>query len=238
MSQATICQPDHVLTIREAAALIYRTKQPTELQMGRVVERMKAGALRGQKSASRGWATTASCVAEYMAEQACLRQNASRGDSHIRRASLQAGDKRLAATPYAAAEPLQMMYREILKQYFLALIFRRCRRNMTKTFRRSVLAGQVVILVLSVALLGSLMPSACHAVLRRRPPECAAVERWLADNQRAFSVTRWHSVMPAGESQVAVRVEYAYTSEGGKVVDTDRVFTVKDGQVTGVSSSP
>jgi len=238
MAEVTFDDRDRALTVRQAAEILYSTKHPSSLQIRRVEERLECGAIAGRKSAQRRWTTTAACIADYMAGQTYRRQLGRRyaprgGNASHARAARESEPK----SPDQDA-PLRSVYQEVLKQYFLALIFRRRARHATKAFCRAVLAGQVGLLLLMVLLLSTCLRPLGRA-LQAPPAEHAAVQRWLAEHEQRFSITRWYpAVQSPDEEGVSLRVEYAYTSGRNETVETDRTFLIKHGRVVSESSSP
>ncbi len=86
------------LSLIEVARLIFRTPHPSDQQIGRVFERMKAGALRvHQRGATpRDWTTTEDSLAEFLANEMLKRQNAAARPATFARPGV-------AARPAAAA---------------------------------------------------------------------------------------------------------------------------------------
>jgi hypothetical protein len=239
MSQCTPRHPDCALTAREAAEIIYKTRQPTPAQVHHVREHFaRSGS--PSKSPTRGrQTTTANDVAEYIAGQTYLRQLHDGGKPQAKHSRAGEGRQSLPLPARKDYAPLRAVYQDILKDYFLALILRRRRRDVTKTFRRAVVAGQVGVVLTTIALLAVSLQSLSGSLPWNRPLEQAAVEQWLAENETEFSVTRWYpAVQSAGEEGASVRVEYSYTTAQGKTVATDRIFVIRDGRVASQSSAP
>ncbi len=145
------------------------------------------------------------------------------------------GTREAAKIIYATDEPttsqVRQVYHDILKEYFQALILRRRTRHTTRRFRRTVLAGQVgVLLVFVAAVAGSVKP-----ILSTLPPERVAIQQWLGEHAPGYKVTKWYPPAPDGEG-VRVRVQYRYRTRQGKGIHTDRLFMIEDSRVTRVDS--
>jgi len=235
MSGHSAQHPDRELSIREAGQLLHRTKEPTNLQLRWVEERLRHGSLKGRKSASGCWTTTATCVAEYMASQAYLQllgKGHGRGKDQPSAGSGSSGEQAGLRKEYTS---LRGIYEEVLKEYFLALIMRSRAKHRSRAYSGAVLAGQVAILLV----VGCLLASSLRSLFPAIPPERAAVQRWLAEHQQDFSVTQWHRVVPGADGKsCSIRVQYTYTTPERKTIMTDRVFTMRDGAVVSYSSSP
>ncbi len=169
------------LTVEHAARVIYGTQQPDFRQVGQVRAMILRGVIRGSED---GRWTTAEAVAEYLAA-ANLRQRSAETE---RRAAC--GD-----TPAPRGSSLQRQYRTeyraALKDYFLAVIYRRDRRRYSRPFQRAVVAGQLVLLAGMLALV-----ALAFFLLRPapEPPELAAVRAWLEDNTTRYSILEWRAL--------------------------------------------
>jgi hypothetical protein len=209
------------LNAREASKLIHGTDQPSKGQVRWVEHQFELGAIEGScpRKAKAQWTTTTGAIALYMAEVSLPRVAAP-------------GTATATATPRGRAE-LGDVYRDVLKDYFLAMIFRRGQRANSTRFRRAVVVGQVVALLVIVwATVLSVSP-----LLAGSPAEQTVVENWIGENAEQFNVVRWHSSEPLANGRgLRVRVEYRYASPGGKLVTTERVFTVEGGRVVSVDS--
>ena len=206
------------LNAREASKLIHGTDQPSKGQVRWVEHQFELGLIEGRcpRKAKAQWTTTTGAIALYMAEVSLPRK----------------GTVVSSKTPRGAVE-LGDVYRDVLKDYFLAMIFRRGQRANSTRFRRAVVVGQVVTLLVIVwATVLSVSP-----LLAGSPAEQAVVENWIGENAEQFNVVRWHSSEPVANGRgLRVRVEYRYASPGGKLVTTERVFTVEGGRVVSVDS--
>jgi hypothetical protein len=203
-------QSDRRLSIREAAQLIYRVAQPSPQQIDRVRQHITRQELQGD---ARG--TTTAAVADFLARTATLRQRDARRDAPI------SGRR---------AQDLDAVYHESLKDFFLAVIFRRKTHGASLRFQRAVVAAQglVVVGVLTLVIFSA------RAAFPPLAPERAAVKAWLEANTIKPRVQRWHRPTHDDQGQTLLRVEYRYVTERGKGIDTDRMFVIADGQVVGV----
>jgi hypothetical protein len=212
---------DQRISFKQAAALIYRAASPSPDQVRRVAELVAHGELDGT---TRG--TTMDAVAAFMANSSIDRA------AGVVKSAPHAGMRAANADHAKHREPLDRVYRETLKDYFLALIFRRKVSRASKTFQRAVLAGQIFILLLIAAA----VVFTSRTVFTPLSPERAAVVRWLQETYPEHRVNQWHSPAAGGDGQVRMRVEFRYVPPGRRGVDTVRVFTVVDGQVVSVDS--
>jgi hypothetical protein len=227
---------DRELSVREAAEIIYRTEQPTPQQIVQVSRRLACGALKGRKSSSGQWTSTAACVAQYMAGQTYLRLLGEAGRPAAVRPPA-AGRTPVARAHHKQYGAVRAVYEEVLRDYFLALIFRR-RQGRSRTFYGAVVAGQAGMLLVILLLLAVAMRAMGRSLLDTLPAEQATVHRWLAEHERDFRVGRWHPPAPDPAGGSRVRVEYSYTAPNGKTIQTDRIFVVKDDRVVDCSSGP
>lgn len=199
---------DRVLSAREAARIIYNAANPTDEQTNKVRAKIARGLLPGAKG---HWTTTSGGVADYLAAKV--------GAPAARRKS--AGH---AARRPADQKRLSTFYRDLLKDYFLAMALRR-RSGRTKTFDRAVLAGQIGTLVLGIAVL----VAGYRAGLGLRvSAEQVAVVAWLDANVESYKIIEWFPPLPHDDG-VLVRVRYKYF-ENRKPIDTDRRFLVRPGR--------
>jgi len=208
-----------MLSARQASKLIHATDRPSEQQVMWVERQLKTGKIVGvrSKKANAPWTTTATAIAQYMAEVNLPDPAATANSQAAPRGSAELGD----------------VYRDVLKDYFLAMIFRRGQRARSKLFGRAVAVGQVLTLLTIVAM----TVSAISPLLAAAPPEHTAIETWIGENTGRFDIVRYHPGNPTPEGQgEQIRVEYRYSNPGGKVVKTERVFTVVGGRVVGVES--
>jgi len=209
-------QADKRLNIKRAAGLIFRTAKPTAEQMQRVAEWIAQGELAGD---SRG--TTAAAVADFIARSALDRRNS--------------GSRAAAARRHSAAHAEEMhdLYRQTLKQYFLAVLLRRKVHHASKRFRRAVLAGQIGLLLASLLLI----LASFRTFFPPLAPERAAVVEWLEANVEDYRLIKFHPTKYDENGNARVWVEYHYRTPQGRGVDTRRGFTIAGDRVVAVDSS-
>jgi hypothetical protein len=217
------------VSIVEAARLIYRTPSPSERQIRRVYERMKAGllAVRDCDGEPSGWTTTEQALAEYLAKSMVRRKPSPTGPLPGR-AEKRRSDRRWRKEAREARR-LRDVYRGMWRDYFLAVLLRRRAAHRSAAFRRAVIVGQA-------AILGALL-AACVATVRftlaPAIPEHAAIERWIDANTDRHQITRWHPAVPAPDRRgVLVEVEYRYASGSPRAIHTRRIFRVVGSQVS------
>ena len=206
------------VSTRTAAQIVFSTDRPTASQIRRVEERLQRGVLRGVRAGNGCWRTTTGHIAEFLATEALRRQLAS-GAANTKRAKQQQNSQ------------LEEAYGEVLKDYFLAIIFRRRARRDSKWFSGAVVAGQIVLLLLMV----TATATSFQFFLGDSPPEHALIENWIEQDAGGFAVVKWHDAVPDPHGQgIAVRVQYRYFTAGGKPIDTDRVFAIHHNQIVRV----
>lgn len=199
------------LSFREAAELIYQTKQPTEAQLDKIAYKLARGALKGS---SRGRWVTAESVVAYIAAKAEQQRLAGRPQPQRRSAT--------AATLSEGRKVLPPIYRRGLQDYMAAVLRRRRFEDASKGFQRAVLAGQFgLVLFPLVALVGIYLTAFAP------PPERVAVERWLEREAGDFQVIEWFPPRADEEDRVLQRVKYRYFTPNRKAILTDRMFVVE-----------
>jgi hypothetical protein len=210
------------LNAEEAARIIYGTCEPDLRQVGQVRVMILRGVIRGSED---GRWTTADAVAEYLAV-ANLHQGAER--SRRAAASGQPRNRSPSQRAYRSA------YRQVLKEYFLAVIRRRDRRRYSRSFQRAVLVGQLALLIGMVAAAGLIV---CTVPKVPEPQELAVVRQWLEQNTDRHQIVRWHPPQPAAEGPgVSIRVVYEYAKVSPKTIRTDRIFLIQEGRIVSVES--
>jgi hypothetical protein len=177
------------------------------------------------KSSEKGrWTTTSQSVADYLAAKV-----AQKGKPAHPRSSSKSGD---GAPPAPRREQgsgkLGGYYKQLLKDYFLAVALRRRMGHRSRTFSRMVLAGQVACLA---AMVLAAFPAVRAALSVTTTPEQAAVETWLAENVGDYKILQWFPPQP-GEGGLVVRARYRYLDQR-KPIHTERSFLVQEGRVTG-----
>lgn len=206
-----------VLNAVQAARRIYQTSQPTAEQVGRVVQKIESGVLpRGPKG---GATTTVEAVAEYLA-----RRETARASAHVQ----QRGQPRLHRGRQAQG-PIAHLYRELLTDYFLAVLLRRRTKDRSATFRWAVVATQA--LLLTAALYAFVAVAAPRFRQRVIPPQQLAAQSWLEGHYQDVEVK---SIRVLTKSPATVQAAFSYrvnnrrihsslmlTLDGNKVVNVD-----------------
>jgi hypothetical protein len=214
----------HRLNAEEAARIIYGTQEPDWRQVGQVRAMILRGVIQGSKD---GRWTTADAVAEYLAAA-----NLHRGAERNRRAA--ASGQSLPRDGSPSQREYRSTYRDVLKEYFLAVIRRRDRRQYSRSFQGAILAGQIALLI-GLVTVGALV---FHAVRKvPEPQELATVRQWLEQNTDRHQIVQWYAPEPVADGQgLSIRVVYEYAKVSPKTIRTDRVFVIEGGQVVSVES--
>jgi len=210
-----------ILSLHEAAAIVYSTNAPADRQVNNVRKWIARGML---KSVVKGKSkvTTMEYVAEFMASQTYHQQTA---QTRSNGPTEQGGRRRTEATDHRlrGGEQLNDTYHDALKEYMLAVLFRRRRQRSSRRFQRAVLLGQacVVVVIFSTCIF------AVRPFLAGPPVEQQAVTNWLESQDRDFHVLQWFPATshPDGDGKI-VRVRYRYHTKKGKPIITDRSFQV------------
>jgi hypothetical protein len=225
---------DRVISIIDAARLIFRTRNPTDEQIHRVYKQMKSRSLavHDVSGPPLKWTTTEEAVADFLA--------ANKIDQTLGHPAIAAAKQRAKWTskdtpsvlpPNYEEESatLREMYHGIWKEYFMAVILRRRAAHHSKKFRGAVVVGQVVLLI---GMLG-LFVGMFRLAFLPMPPEQLAIQHWLAENTDEYRVTRWHPSKEV-DGGMLVRVEYRYQKDSRRSIHTDRTFSVQGDVVTEV----
>lgn len=215
------------LSVADAARLIYRTARPDASQLLSVRSMLRSGHLHGAAPAGlhKQWTTTPQAVAELLARSQVDRSLAS-VQQHGNGARRGAEDRQLSG-----------LYRQLLADYFLAVLLRRRPRQRSAVFQWTVVAGQAAALLLALALLAWSLAQmrGGGAVL---PPERLVVEQWLEQHSSHHEVIRWHPPRPADEGAgILVRVEYRYRQGAAGSKQTDRTLLIDQGRVIRVDTT-
>ena len=219
------------LSIVDAARLLYRTDVPSDRQIGRIYERMKSGAIRVADAHGDpyDWITTERALADYVAAEMIKRQASASTPASRRRSDAGAIAMSALSSQARDAKQLRGVYHSIWRDAFMAVLLRRRIAHRSVAFQRSVFVAQVV-------LLGSLVGIVLGVVrLTVRPdaPERVAIECWIDENTDTHQITRWHPTRQAPEGPgVLVEVEYRYTNESRRPVNTRRTFRVAGEKVS------
>ena len=228
-------ESDRTLTAEEAARVLFSTATPTDQQVGRVRRLLVRGHL---KPGAKGrWSTTAQSVAELLASKVAQRRDAGRafaadGVARLQRDHSTAKNQPNGGPAAGASGELSSLYGQLLRDYFLAVTLRRRVPRRSATFARAVLAGQIALLLAA----GGLFVFAGSKIFAPPPAEQSIVEKWLEENTGDFQIVEWFPAQSGGEDDFTqVRVRYKYFSGGRKGIVTDRVFSIEDGRVSGVT---
>jgi hypothetical protein len=210
--------PVHVLSAVEAARRIYNTTSPTAEQVGRVVQKIEQGRL--ARSAKGGPTTTAESVAEYLTRKETAQARQHRGQAGL------SGKLPPPASLSHLYDPLQPLYKGLLRDYFLAVVLRRKIGHRSKAFHSSVIATQCLLLV---GLVGLIWFATDRAVKGRFvPPEERAVKAWLDQH---FEKVQLQSVELTSREPMRVRARYSYFVNDRKI-NSEQQFALEGGQVT------
>lgn len=228
------------LSIADAARLLYRTDAPSDQQIGRVYERMKAGLIRVQDRAAtpRDWTTTEQDLADYVAAEMMKRhsnvQVAATSQPGGGPAARRTASKTLVAPQAAArdAKNLKQVYHNIWRDAFLAVLLRRRMAHRSAAFHRGVFAAQVVLLLALLTTAAALV----RVTTERTVPEHAAIARWIEANTDFYEVQRYFPSQPSHDGTgVIIEVEYRYTKDSRRVITTRRTLLVVGEEVREVT---
>jgi len=200
---------DKILSPERAAALLYNTPAPTATQATKVREKIARGVL--GRSSRGGWTTTPGSIARYLADKAAAKA---------------ARPQRQTPATFRGAK-MPGFYRELMRDYLLALVMRRTTRKRSWVFLYAVSAMQVVLVLAPLVATVATWRSVVAA--RVVSPARAAVERWLADEYDEHEIQK----LTEG-SDGAVRAMFWYRQAGSKRIESDRLFKIEDGRVTKV----
>jgi hypothetical protein len=123
----------------------------------------------------------------------------------------------------------------VVKDFFQALVFRRCATPCTSaSFDRAVLAGQIAaVLLVLVALMPIIQPMVTPA-----PPEIAVIEAWMAGQYSGpVKIQDYGTPRPNPNGPgVALRVSYRYQTQSQESINTKQWFLIENNQITSVDS--
>ncbi len=220
------------LNLIEATRILYHTDAPTDEQIGRVYGRMKSGAIRvdDDRGEPHDWITTEKSLADFVAVEMARRQKQP-GQHFDQRREPRSSPKLVAKRQSLDAKSLKDVYHSIWRDAFLAILLRRRMAHRSVKFHRTILICQIVLLV---TLVGTIL-SVTGFVTRRIAPERAAIASWIESQTDTYQVTQWHppKTLPDG-SGVVVEVEYRYTKDSRRPVNTRRTFQVVGDEVSEV----
>ncbi len=216
---------DKPVSLVGAARLLCGGPTPSDDQIARVFKLMKCGVLPARDGGPdpMKWSTTESALAEFMAQRQLQRSAAKPGSQPTLSNDKDGGPSRSRQRDKSG--PLQQVYRDIWRDYFLAVILRRRTADRSPGFQRAVLAGQTLLLLL---LIGTVMVSLRQInSLTPLPMEHQAVERWIEAHTDDFAIERWIDNRPAadGEGRI-VCVKYRYRKSSRRWIQTERTFRV------------
>lgn len=209
------------LTIVEATRLIFRGRASESEHVRHVEKWLEQGVLDGQRVGSK-WYTSRDAIARFLARRTLDEFHDEDGD-----------EQRHAALRYSAKGELITVYRQVLKDYFLAVLMRRRVSRIGRYWRQAVLVGQAA-LVVSVG--GGVL---CVSLLLMRPApiEHRAIDQWLAETyQDDFNVEQISAPMENDDVGKVFLVKYRYSSKHRGQIHTEQYFVVRDGKVIDVSS--
>jgi len=212
------------LSIADAACVLYRTDSPSDEQIGRVFERMKAGAIEvvDRDCAPRDWLTTEQSLADFVAATMVRRQTPKRGTQPSVAATLATQRPAVAGRGRDAGQ-LATMYHSIWRDAFLAVLLRKRLAHRSHAFHRAALCAQIVLLLMLVGtVFGAVRWTVAPVV-----PEHRAIEAWIDAETDTHSVVRWHPPQAAEGGGTLIEVEYRYTKDTTRVITTRRTFQVR-----------
>ncbi len=208
------------LSIEAAARLIYGTAQPTPQQIYQVRDKLRKQLLQGGSSGSTN-TVSAKSLAEYMAQHELHRPAAAAGARSSKH--LDTGNRQLKS-----------VYKDLLTDYFMAVLLRRKAQSQSKLFARAVLAGQVLLAVglfggMTLAILGSQVSIS---------PERRAIDSWITEQMGSHQVLSWGKPQPdPSGSSVRIPVSFRFNQQpSGKPTETTRLFVLSGGQVVSADS--
>jgi hypothetical protein len=225
---------DRTVTIVDAARLIFRTSAPDDRQVHRVYELMKVGAIRVRDCGGSPlrWTTTEGALADFLTSQREARMKVQRSSQRLRKPNAGLGDEHPLAALHEddeESDKLRGVYRNIWRDYFLAVMLRRRVGHRTHLFARWVVVGQVVVLLTLIGTFAGVV----RLTWNPKPAEHAAIECWIAENTDDFGVTRWFPFEEVADvAGTVVRVQYRYQKESRRWIHTDRRFQVLGDTVT------
>lgn len=210
--------PSRILSAVEAARRIYDTPQPSEEQVGRVVEKIRSGVLK--RSERGGWTTTIGAVADYLARN----ETAKAATRHHQ-------DHRHEPSPQPSSEPVSDLYQSLLKDYFLAVLLRRKASHRSTAFQQVVIASQLVILGLSLFTIVMFTTYALKKPLV--PPQHRIVEAWLDQHFEDVDLQR---VQAVDDAKNIFSADFSYRVNKRRI-DSHLKFTLRGDLVVDVNSA-
>jgi hypothetical protein len=212
------------LTPREVAEIWFGTPHPSAYQMRKVYAKMESGVLplNDPGAPPTHWTTNEQALARYLAARRTTKEAA----QHVK-------GKRIGPTAGPSAPPtpfvhcgdkeLRDAYSAAWRSYFLAVIGRRHGNSSTRAFERAVVAGQVMIVLVTAILVAQAFGVSASA----RPIEHEGIAAHLAGIHGWHQIETWHPAETDSQGRRIVRVEYLYRDgDSHRVVHTDRTFLV------------
>ena len=233
---------DSPMSVVEAARTLFRASTPSDEQILRVCRLMRTGALRPRERAGPAmhWTTTPTALAEFLAASAVQRTTTQQPEAREQAEPAQMAEEAdgIDDPPSPAPSPDTAsgrapannwddpsgVYREIWRDYFLAMLLRRRTDRHGAAFQRAVVIGQGMVLF---ALVSVLVATVFGISSLCAPAGNEAVLRLIDASTDDYSITRWHAAAPhpAGEGEL-IRVEYRYRKESNRWIQTERTFHV------------
>jgi hypothetical protein len=216
---------EKTVSLVQATRTLYGTRAPSNDQLTRVFRLMKSGVLPARDGGvdPLKWATTELALAELLAHWQVRRAHV-RKDRESTFAEEEDGPTPASRQQDASAQ-LDRVYRNLWRDYFLAMMLRRRLTDHSVAFRRAVLAGQICLLL---AFVGALVGGVRQVnSLTSVPVEHQAVERWIGQHTDEFAIQRWVDTQPnPGGDGMIVSVQYRYRKDSQRWIHTQREFNV------------
>lgn len=206
-------EEDSILDLRNAARILFDVQAPTPEQLNHVRVLLMRGRLpRGPQG---GWTTTMTAVTNLLAKRAL------RGRLPADAPPSVVASRALDSMTFAHRQELPPLYRDLLRQYFGAVLLQRQAARGTQFFERAVTAGQVLLVVVIL----SLVVFAVSPAFAPRPREQVLVEQFIAGENDRYEVLKWIPLEGSADTQ-RLRVLFRYYSPSGKPIETDRIYAV------------
>jgi hypothetical protein len=211
-------EEDSILDLRNAARLLFDVQAPTPEQLNHVRVLLMRGRL--PRSAQGGWTTTMAAVTNLLAKRSL------RGRLPAEAPPSVVASRALDSMTFAHREELPPLYRDLLRQYFGAVLLQRQASRGTLFFERAVMAGQCLLVVVIMGLVAM----AVSPAFSPRPREQVLVEQFIAGENERYEILKWIPLEGSADTQ-RVRVLFRYYSPSGKPIETDRIYTVNGDDV-------
>ncbi len=211
-------QKDSILDLCNAARVIFDVQSPTPQQLNHVRVLLMRGQLsRGPQG---GWTTTMTAVTNLLTKRALRGRLPADAPP-----SLVAG-RALDDLCFAHQEELPRLYRGLLRQYFGAVLLQRQAVRGTRVFERAVVAGQVLVVLMTLGLVLSAISPAFIPPAR----EQVLVEKFIAEGNDRYEILKWIPLEGSAGTH-RLRVKFRYFSQSGKPIETDRIYVVSNERV-------